>query len=106
MLAADSKLSAANQAGLIAQILEHFDASELPLDTVADSNVPVTTTDDQYPAWHPDTYLFEAIVKALFVAQLRGFSFARLHRALVSQSGRAAALGFDPDRIPHRSVLC
>ena len=105
MLAAESDPSAAHRSGLTEQVLEHFDAGKLPLDAIADTNFPATAADDQYPAWHPDTYPFEAIVKALFLTQLRGLSFARLHRALVSQPDRTAALGFDPDRIPHRSVL-
>lgn len=105
MLAAESASSAAQRSDLTEQMLEHFDAGKLPLDAIADSNLPVTAADDRYPAWHPDTYPFEAIAKALFVAQLQGFSFARLHRMLLSQPDQAAALGFDPDRIPHRSVL-
>jgi hypothetical protein len=105
MLAAEPKSSAAYRADLTEQVLEHFDAGKLPLDAIADSDFSITAADDRYPAWHPDTYPFEAIVKALFAAQLRGISFARLHRALMSQPNRAAALGFDPKRIPHRSVL-
>lgn len=105
MLAAESDSLAAHRADLTEHVLEHFDAGKLPLDAIADSDLPLTAADDRYPAWHPDTYPFEAIVKALFAAQLRGYSFARLHRALVSQPDRAARLGFDPDRIPHRSVL-
>lgn len=97
MLAAESNSSAAHQANLTKQVLERFDAGKLPLEAIADSDFPVTVTDDRYPAWHPDTYPFEAIVKALSAAQLRSFSFARLHRALMSQPDRAAALGFDPD---------
>lgn len=85
MLAAESDASAAHQTDLPKQVLEHFDAGKLPLEAIADSDFPVTVTDDRYPAWHPDTYPFEAIVKALFAAQLRGFSFARLHRVLMSQ---------------------
>jgi len=105
MLAAESESSAVHRVDLTEQVLEHFDAGKLPLDAIADSDFLLPAADDQYPAWHPDTYPFEAIVKALFVAQLRDFSFARLHRALLSQPDRAAALGFDPDRIPHRSVF-
>ena len=105
MLVVESDSSVAHRADLTEQVLEHFDAGKLPLEAIADSDIPMAADDDRYPAWHPDTYPFEAIVKALFVAQLRGFSFARLHRALVSQPDSAATLGFDPDRIPHRSVF-
>lgn len=44
----------------------------MPLDAIADNDLPVTAADDQYSVWHPDAYPFKAIVKALFVAQLRG----------------------------------
>jgi hypothetical protein len=75
MLAAEFESSAATRSDLVAQVLEHFSAGKLPLDAIADSDLPLTAADDQYPAWHLDTYPFEAIVKALFIAQLRGFSF-------------------------------
>ena len=61
-------------------MLEHFDAGKLSLEAIADSDFLIISADDQYPAWHLDTYPFEAIVKALFVAQLRGFSFPWLHQ--------------------------
>lgn len=105
MLSTDSETSPTPSADLAGQMLEHFDAGKLPFDAIADSEFPMTAADDQYPTWHPDTYPFEGIVKALFVTQLQGYTFARLHRALLAQPDRAAALGFDPDRIPHRSVL-
>lgn len=97
MLTAGSDSSEDTRPDLTAQVLKPFDAGKMPVDAIAESDFPVTAADDQYSAWHPDTYSFEAIVKALFVAQVQGFSFARLHRVLVSQLDRAAALGFDPD---------
>ena len=47
MLAAESESSAADRADLTEQMLEHFDAGKLPLDAIADSDFPVTVTDDR-----------------------------------------------------------
>ena len=63
MLAAEPKSSAAYRADLTEQVLEHFDAGKLPLDAIADSDFSIIAADDRYPAWHPDTYPFEAIAK-------------------------------------------
>jgi hypothetical protein len=62
MLAVETDSSTVPSADLTNQIRGHFAARKLPLDAIADSDLPVTAADDRYPAWHPDTYPFEAIV--------------------------------------------
>ena len=50
MLAVESGVSAAHRADLTEQVLEHFDAGKLPLNAIADSNLPEAVAEDQSPA--------------------------------------------------------
>ena len=74
MLTTESDFPEDTQADLTAQTLHQFDAGKLPVDAIAENDFPETAADDQYPAWHSDTYPFEAIIKAPFVTQLQGRS--------------------------------
>jgi hypothetical protein len=57
---------------------------------------------DEYAAWHASTPL-RAMVRALFLKELEGWSFSELHRNLDANPEDAAALGFDD--LPSRTTF-
>ena len=89
---------------LTKQAAEILDETTTAVELVSHFDFSLHPYEDPFPAW-ADSKPFEAMLRALLVAELEDASDAAVHRTLKRDPAVARALGFDPTDVPDQSTL-